>query len=378
MNIAMVTTAGERCGIASYSEALVAALRGLPDTNVRVIPIAVGEQPMAHYEAQARQLNAADVDVVHVQHEFSFWGFPMPGRPSTFAGLRGLIRRPLVLTAHTTLSLSAIFPVATGRNPVRWLARKRLLRNREYRESVEVETFDADAVIVHTEAAQAEFAGRGLDAARLFVVPAGIPAPLRTETGARKFRERFGLDGKRVLTLFGYVTPNKGYEMVADVLRDLPRDITFVIAGGARRPSEEEYVRYLQRHLADIGVQNRVVVTGYLSDEDVAAAMEATDVALVPHTQATNSYSVTLPLTHGKPTLASDLACFREMSARADCLELFRTGDRVDFRRKLQTLLDNPQRRAQLAANALEYAARFSWPRIAATTRDIYETAIGG
>lgn len=378
MNIAMVTTAGQRCGIASYSEALVAALRDLPDTRVRVVPIAVGEQPMSHYEAQARQLNAPDVDVVHVQHEFSFWGFPIPGRPSRFADFRGLIRRPVVLTAHTTLPLRAIFPAASERNPVRWLAKKRLLRNRAYRDSVEVKTFDTDAVIVHTEAAQTEFAGRGLNPERLFVVPAGIPAPLHTPAGAQRFRERFRLEGKRLLTLFGYVTPNKGYALVAEVLRDLPADITFVIAGGARRPCEEEYVRYLQRELARIGVRNRVVVTGYLSDEDVAAAMEATDIALVPHTQATGSYSVTLPLTHGKPTLASDLPCFQEMAARSGCLELFRNGDKGDFRRKLHGLLDDVSRRAQLAAGAREYAARFSWPRVAATTRSIYETAIGG
>src|SRR5436305_12287700 len=78
MKIAMLTTAGQRCGIASYSEALVAGLRTLPDTDVQVIPIAVGEQPASHYEEQAARLNAPDVDLVHIQHESSLWGFPTP------------------------------------------------------------------------------------------------------------------------------------------------------------------------------------------------------------------------------------------------------------------------------------------------------------
>src|SRR5581483_670239 len=76
VNVAMLTTAGERCGIAAYSAALVAALRTRPDTQVHVVPILAGEQPSAHYEAQAAQLNALKADVVHIQHEFSFWGFP--------------------------------------------------------------------------------------------------------------------------------------------------------------------------------------------------------------------------------------------------------------------------------------------------------------
>jgi glycosyltransferase involved in cell wall biosynthesis len=377
MKIAMLTTVGERCGIASYSAALVASLRTLPETDVEVIPIAVGEQPASHYEAQAERLNAADVDVVHIQHEFSFWGFPTPRR-SKFAELRRMIRRPLVVTAHTPLSLSAIFPTATERNPWRWLKKKRLVSNRTYRESVEVSTFDANATIVHTEAAHTEFLRRGLQSERLFVVPMGIPSALPAAAGGARFRDRFGLHHKRLLTLFGYVTPNKGYAMVAEVLKALPADVVFVVAGGARRPVEEQYVQQVRQHARELGVEKRVIVTGYLPDEDVAEVMQATDIALVPHTQATNSYSVTLPVTYGKPTLASDLSCFREMAARSDCLELFRTGSKSDFREKLLALLANPQRREQLAANALHDAARFTWPNVASTTRDVYRTAIDG
>lgn len=374
MKIAMLTTVGERCGIAAYSAQLVASLRALPDTDVEVIKIDVGEQPASHYELQARALNAPGVDVVHIQHEFSFWGFPTPER-STFAELRRLIERPLVLTAHTTLPLSAIFPTAGERNPWRWLRKKRLLTNRDYRHSVELATFDADATIVHTEAAQKEFAGRGLKEERLFVVPMGIPAPLPASTD---FRDRHGLHGKRVLTLFGYVTPNKGYDLVLESLAALPRDVVFVIAGGARRPVEQDFVDHLQRHIKFLGVEDRVVVTGYLSDEEVAGAMQATDVALAPHTQATNSYSVTLPLSHGRATLASDLACFREMAERGNCLELFQNGNKNDFRRKLLALLEDPRRREQLAANAAQYAGRFTWDRVAATTRDVYRAALDG
>ncbi|HEV8435612.1 MAG TPA: glycosyltransferase family 4 protein [Thermoanaerobaculia bacterium] len=375
MNIAMLTTAGERCGIGSYSAALVASLRTLPDTQVRVIPIAVGEQEPSHYEALAAQLNAADVDLVHIQHEFSFWGFPLPSR-SKFAEFRQLIRQPVVLTAHTTLPLRAIFPTAGEWNPWRWLMKKRLVADRAYRQSVEVTTFDNDATIVHTDAAHEEFLSRGLCPERLFVVPMGIPAPVPSATAGEAFRDRYGLQGKRLLTLFGYVTPNKGYALVADILPKLPPDVVFVIAGGARRPVEEEYVEDVRRYLRQRRLEQRVLITGYLSEEEVADAMEAADIALVPHTQATNSYSVTLPLSHGRPVLASDLACFREMAQRGDCVELFRSGDRHDFLRRLTALLENPERRRELSANALRYTERFGWPNVAAMTRDIYRTAL--
>jgi len=375
MKIAMVTTVGQRCGIASYSASLAESLRLVPETEIEIVPITVGAQPSSHYEEQARALNAASVDVVHFQHEFSFWGFPPPNGRSAFAELRALVRKPTVVTAHTTLGLDAIFPMTSRRNPVRWLRRKRLLAHRGWRESVEVKTFDADATIVHTETAHNEFALRGLDRQRLFVVPMGIPSPLPAATAGQAFRERWGLHGKRLLTLFGYITPNKGYTLVADALRHLPDDVVLVIAGGARRPIEQQYVDAVERHVRKIGMTRRVIITGYLSDAEVAEAMAATDLALAPHTQATNSYSVAFPLTYGKPTLASDLPCFREMAATSDSLELFENRSKADFRRKLVALLEDGARREQLAANALRHAERFRWPNVAQATRDVYAKA---
>jgi glycosyltransferase involved in cell wall biosynthesis len=371
----MVTTAGQRCGIASYSAALIAALQTLPGTDVELMAIAVGEQEPSHYEQQAAQLNASDADLVHIQHEFSFWGFPTPER-SRFAEFRRAIRRPVVLTAHTTLPLSAIFPVEGERHPWRWLKKKRLLSNRAYRDAVEVTTFDNDATIVHTDAAHHEFVRRGLSPEKMFVVPMGVPPALNTSTDGRAFRERYGLHGRRLLTLFGYVTPNKGYETVVQVLPTLPPDVTFVIAGGARRPIEEPYVEHLKRHVRNQGVHQRVVFTGYLEEDDLADAMHATDVALVPHTQATNSYSVMLAVSYARPTLASDLACFREMAERGDCVELFRRADADDFRRKVMALLDDPERRRTLSDNARRYADHFAWTEVAATTRGIYQIAL--
>jgi phosphatidylinositol alpha-mannosyltransferase len=132
----------------------------------------------------------------------------------------------------------------------------------------------------------------------------------------------------------------------------------------------------LKDHLRSLGVADRIVFTGFLSDADIAAAMHASDIALVPHTQATNSYSVMLPVSYGRPVLASDLACFREMAVRGDCLELFTCGDLHDFRRALTALLDSPHRCRQLSDNARRYADRFAWPRVAQMTRDIYRVTL--
>jgi glycosyltransferase involved in cell wall biosynthesis len=375
MNIAMLTSVGERCGIAAYTRALVEGLQTLPDTGVEVVPITEGKQPREHYVAQAELLNAPHIDVVHIQHEHSFWGGILPGK-SAFWELRYLIKKPVVLTAHTTYALADLLKIKTERRPHKWLAKQLLLRNTAYRDSVDIAPFVSAMTIVHTAAARRELIERGANPNSVQIVPTGVPKALRAPTGGKAFRERHGLHGRRFVTIFGYIAPNKGYELTLDILPQLPEDVVLVIAGGIRVPGEEPYAECVNGLIARSGQANRVVVTGFLSDDDVAEAMEASDLVLAPHTWATGSYSVTLPLTHGRPVLASDLDCFHEIAGRMDCIALFKAGDAPDYSARLLALLADPARRKQLELGARAYADRFSWPRVASMTRRIYDQTI--
>ena len=382
MKVAMVTTTGERCGIAAYTLALIDGLRSLPDTEVEVIPITEGRQTRAHYVSQAERLNAPDISVVHIQHEHSFWGGVLPRRPfplradTGYWELRYLIQKPVVITAHTTYSLAELLRLDAESRPLKRMVKQFLVNNTAYRESVDIAPFITAMTIVHTAGARTSLIARGANPDYVTIVPTGIPQALPTPTNGTAFREKYGLQAKRALTIFGYIAPNKGYELTLELLPSLPPDVTLVIAGGARTAEMEPYSAQLTAAIRTAGLQDRVVITGFLAADEVAEAMAASDLLLVPHTQATGSYSVTFPLTHGKAVVASDLDCFREIEARVDCLQLFRAGDITDYRAKVIALLDDPVRRERLAENACKYAQRFSWPRVATLTRKVYEQAI--
>lgn len=375
MKVGMYTTVGERCGIAAYTNSLINALRSLPDTEVEVVPIEEGRQPKEHYVAVAERLNAGDIDVVHVQHEHSFWGGILPGH-SAYWEFRYLIKKPIVLTAHTTYTAEEMLRYRTERRPLKKLAKWLLLRNRSWVDGVQIAPFITAITIVHTEEAKQQLIERGADPKFVHVVPAGVPGVIAAATGGEAFRRRFGLNGSRLITIFGYIAPNKGYELTLKLLPSLPEDVKLVIAGGPRNAAMEPYFAQLRNIIESSGVKDRVVITGYLRDEEVAEAMAASSVVLTPHTEATGSYSVTIPLAYGKAVLASDLACFREITQRIACLELFRAGDIEDFRQHLLQLLNDEARRATLERHAKEYAERYSWHCIAERTRTIYEEAL--
>lgn len=378
MKVAMLTTTGDRCGIAAYSRALVAALREF--VEVEVEPIQVGKQPVKHYQQQAERLNRADL--VHVQHEHSFWGGVLPNQ-SAFWNLRYLIRKPFVITAHTTYSLAELLKVKQERRPLQRLAKEILLRRRAYRDSVDIAPFATKGeCIVHTEGGRAALLARGAPASHLHVVPAGVPEPLNGSLcggeAVARLRERFGLGERRIVSLFGYIAPNKGYELMLEALPQLPPETLFLIAGGVRVAHEEAYADSLRAQIAGRGLTDRVVITGYLSEEEVATAMAASEIVAVPHTFATGSYSVTIPLSYGKPIVASDLDCFAEIQARVPCLRLFPAGDAARCAEALNALLADPDAQRRLSERAREYARSHSWREIARRTVEIYELAIQG
>ena len=367
----MVTSVGPNCGIAAYTRELVGALSQLVQVNV--LPIEIGKQPVEHYVQQAETLN--DADVIHVQHEHSFWGGILPGH-SAFWEFRYLLKKPLVITAHTTTSLSAMLRLKQERRPHIKLAKYYLTLKKRYRDSIEIAPFVTGRCIVHTEEGRRDLIERGANPEYVHTIPAGVPDPLPAPSGGASFRQRFNLEDRPVITLFGYTSPNKGYELVLEAMPLIPAPTILVIAGGPRNPDTAVYLESLRARIATSGVGERVVYTGFLSDEDLAEAMAASDLALTPHTEATGSYSVMFPLTYGRPVVASDLAIFREIKERGGGVELFPNRDSIAFARIVNELLQDAGRRESLSRQAFEYAREHRWPAVARRTVEIYRLAV--
>jgi glycosyltransferase involved in cell wall biosynthesis len=180
----------------------------------------------------------------------------------------------------------------------------------------------------------------------------------------------------RWLTIFGFLTPMKGYETALRAIRELPPEVGLVIAGGPRTPDMEPYRHQLLHRIEKDGLRDRVRITGYLDDAEVANVMAASEVVLVPHLQATGSYSVMIALAHGRPVVASDLDIFREIHSECGGLRLVRTGDADHLAACLKAVLNNPQGRMEMSERALGYAKAHSWQEASRRTVEVYAQAL--
>ena len=371
MRVAMHTSIGDRCGIAAYSRELIRAFD--PAISVDLVPIEPGRHPLEYYGQIADRLNAADL--VHIQHEYSFWGGIMPGN-GDFSYLRSRLRKPSVITAHTSYTLPGMFRLTHERRPVHRTLKRLLCAWPAYRRAIEEAPFLPGQCIVHTREAAAALVARGAAPDDLHVIAAGIPSALPQSDGGAAFRARHGLGQRRCVALFGFTTPFKGYELAVQALTAMPPDVALVIAGGARVPEEQPYLDALQSSITAMGLSDRVVITGYIPDSQLAGAMACAELVLVPHTRATGSYSVTVPLAHSRAIIASDLACFRDIAADGGGIRLFRSGDASELLAAVLEVLEAPSIRERMERDAGAFAAAHSWRSVAERTVEVYERAL--
>lgn len=371
MRVGMLTSTREKCGISVYSADLAKGLREIVDLDV--VPIWDLTEPWDAYLAESsKSLDSADV--VHIQHEYSFWGSVLPGQNKFFSQASG-IKRPIIMTAHTLDPAAQVLGLDLPGSFLRKSAKRLLSMSPSYRREIERKTFEvADRIIVHDPIAVAKLKGRGIVESRIRIIPMGVPSP--GPEAADLFRRRFGLDRRRLIVIFGFVRPGRGYESALDILPGLGDNVTLVIAGG---PQTEAQQVYLAAFIADVesrGLRDRVTVTGYLEDDMVAGAMRAADVVLCSQEAGTGSYSVQVALGYGKPVVASDLPCFTCPEQTHNCLLTFKLKDAADMAAKLKSVLENAHISEQLSASALAYAAEHTWDKIAEKTVEVYRELV--
>jgi glycosyltransferase involved in cell wall biosynthesis len=239
------------------------------------------------------------------------------------------------------------------------------------RERIAIETSltrAADAVIATATDEVRELLDLGAPPESMHVVPCGVDLFTGTTADDRWWRGRRG----RILSL-GRLVERKGVDLVIAALAQLP-DAELVVAGGPVDAFDNDpEVRRLRAAAADHGVADRVRLVGAVSRDDVAGLLRSADV--VACTPWYEPFGI-VPL--------EAMACGRPVVAAAvggllDTVVDGVTGAHVPARdvdrlaAVLRKLLADPALRQRLGeAGAARVAQRYSWPKVAAATEEIY------
>jgi glycosyltransferase involved in cell wall biosynthesis len=269
----------------------------------------------------------------------------------------GAMRRPVVITMHDVFDRTGLWervfsPAAIG---LRRLGGA------------------ATSLVVHSEEERGRLEGL-VPRAKVAVVPHFVEVRHRLPDRAAS-RATLGLEGRRVITLLGYLTRRRGHGLVIDALRELPHETTALFVGSTIE-GREHIARALEQRAADTGVADRVRFMGYVPDDELETVLAATDVALCPFERMSASGALATWLSAGRPVVASDLAPFRELEAmQPGALHLFRPYEAGPLARCISATLGISTDERDPRVDAL--AARLSTPRIVDRYIGLYRSAAG-
>lgn len=372
LKVCLVGTSPPRqCGIATFTDdlrrALAAGRSGSPVVQVALTDVggAYDYGPDVVFEIQAPQrsdyrtaaafLEASDVDVVCVQHEFGIFGGPA-GRH--LDELLDHVRTPVVTSLHTVLAA----PSPEVRAATRRVAAR------------------SDAVVVLAErAVDMLVEGCGVDRAKVRVIPHGVPDVPALDQDVAK--QGLGLEGRTVLLTFGLLSPGKGIEVVLDalpsVVLDVP-DLLYVVVGATHpsvlRTDGDVYRTGLEQQVRELGLTEHVLfLNRYVDQDELCHYLQACDAYVTPYhgtdqiVSGTLAYAVGL----GCAVVSTPYPYAEELLADGRGV-LVPFGDAPAFGVVLGALLGDDVRRAELRAAALAYGTRMRWPAVAEAYRELF------
>jgi glycosyltransferase involved in cell wall biosynthesis len=373
MNVMMISSLNQKCGVAEYTFALREALDSHATVRIMPIPPLKSRRGMKQI---AEQINEADV--AHIQYHPEFLGFwRNPRMVHQFCFLLKKVRIPSVVSVHDLThrlpfqKMSGIhlkkFIYNFGVVPlVNWTPYGRFLLGRFLRV--------ADHIIVHTTASQNFLQSLGIDERNISLLYPGIPEMMPSSKDS--FPEEHGRKDRKWITVFGFITPMKGYEIVLKALRHLPHNVALLIAGGLRVKSDLSYYESLRAEIISLGLEERVRVTDHLEHDKVGAILGKSDIIILPYrsTAMTGvSYALSYAIASQRPVIASDTTFFREIEQKYGAIRIFKNEDPEDLAEAITEALRDPDNRR---AEADRYRETWSWKNVADKTYGIYQRVL--
>ena len=390
----MVTPWQDVCGNAEYAHKLVQGLSRMVD----VVPLRLTAYPYAtgHLAHLLAAIEASSVDVVHIQHEYVFFGSDPIASNRALLDFVSKINRPIVITLHTVshaplsgISLPQTWLTATFQHVqrlcglVNWrIVRKGLRKLTEFLrrwDALHRALQKANAIVVHTQLSAETLATYFPDIAqKIRVVP--IPIMTTPEIGEPALQKR---PGDVWLMLMGFVLEHKRHMLAVDAMQHLPENYRLVVAGGPHPhdAGSRKYWRELVRDIDRARMTDRVVFTGFIADRrEYFGILNLADVFLMPYREVGQSASAVLAdiLGFGKPIITSAAESLCEYRDDADSWACSFSGHVEDARQFADEILqlhgESSNPKATYKAHAAHAARKYAIDNICKMYRTLYET----
>ena len=349
------------CGIATYTHDLVQAIREKYRDNFEISICAIENSDQAHtyisnpdhilitdetrsYTALSQKLqNDENIKLVILQHEFGLF----ESHKNVLAYLIETIPQPVIIAFHTVLPRP----------------------NEELRLLVQNYATHAAGLIVMTNtSAQILVTDYDINPAKITVIPHGTH--LLEHTNKDELKATYQLEGKTILSTFGFIGLSKSIETTLQALPAISQkipNVLFLIIGKTHpntvAKEGETYRNYLEEMIHQLGMEQHVRWINYfLPTLELLDYLTLTDIYLFTSNDPNQAVSGTFSyaISSGCPVISTRIPHVTEVLKPE-------MGVLIDFNQPTQLadaairLLENEPLRIQMRVNSLQSMAFSAW-----------------
>jgi glycosyltransferase involved in cell wall biosynthesis len=223
----------------------------------------------------------------------------------------------------------------------------------------------AAAVITLTDRLAAVLRAGGVPTDRVHAIPSGVRIARYEEAVEPATLPR------PAVVFVGRLHRQKGVDTLVTAVRRLPSDTMLTLVGdGPER-------RAIERQAREMGIAERVRITGFVPHADVPALLAAADVVVLPSRYEELGTALVEAMAAGRPIVATAVGGIPEVVRDGVGGLLVPADDPAALAAAIGRILADPALAARLAAGARERAAGYDWDRLAERTAAVYETVLG-
>lgn len=376
--IYMATFPPRECGIATFTRDLTTAIDRKFSSTVKSKILAMNrnginiynypknvayqldDNDMHEYIELAKRINKNNqIKLVCIQHEFGIFGGKYGDHLIPFLEI---LEKPVIITLHSILPK----PDDRLKKVVQSIAEKVkcfVVMTRKGKDILEKDYG------VKTD---------------ISIVPHGIPSV--TFSKAEKEKAKMGFKDKIILSSFGLVNPDKGYEYVIDALPDVVKkfpNLLYLIVGEThplvRKKEGEKYRTFLEKKIKKLGLQKNIkFYNKYLTLKEIIKYLKISDVYISSSVNPDQITSGTLvyAMGCGKAVVSTPFLHAKDIvNHKRGVLAKF--NDPKSFTKGILKILSNPKLKDSMEKEAYCYTRHMTWPNVAIAYMDLFNKYVG-
>ncbi|KYH28528.1 MULTISPECIES: glycosyltransferase family 4 protein [Clostridium] len=210
---------------------------------------------------------------------------------------------------------------------------------------------------------------------KIWIIPNGVKVVnFQEKNDLYNVRKKYAKNDEKIVLYIGRHVFEKGIHILINAIPEILKEnakIKFIIAGTGSMTEE------LKDIVLNEGIEEKVIFTGYISEEEKGKLYRISDAAVFPSIYEPFGIVALEAMAAGCPVIASDIGGFSEIIRHGINGLKFMSGSTTSLKDSLLEVLNNTELANKLRENGLKSVKEnYSWKQIAELTTEVYKQVL--